>query len=85
MCKTIDGQEKWAYINKDFNCITDFEFDGVYLFSADGFAAVKVEDKWGFIKEDGSWLLKPQFYSVQSFSNGYAAVSMMKNQEIKIE
>ncbi|SDB40620.1 WG containing repeat-containing protein [Pseudobutyrivibrio sp. YE44] len=81
--KIIDGKEKWAYIDKNGNNITDFIFDKAYAFSDDGYAKVKLNGKYGFIKRDGSWLLEPQFDDVTSFSYGYATVKLTKGQKIK--
>lgn len=82
VCKKENGVYKWAYINKDGKNITDYIFDEVTSFTDDGYAAVKVDDKWGYIKRDGSWFLKPQFSHANSFSHGYAAVTLEEGQKI---
>ncbi|WP_458459894.1 WG repeat-containing protein [Pseudobutyrivibrio sp.] len=81
--KKIDGQYKWAYIDKNGKNITDFEFDDVGDFSSEGYAAVEVDGKWGYIKTDGTWFLEPQFDDESSFSCGYATVKLEKGQKIK--
>lgn len=40
----------------------------------DGYAAVKVDGKWGFIDGKGNMVIEPQYEDARSFSNGYAAV-----------
>ncbi len=82
VCKKENGVYKWAYINKDGENLTDYIFDEVTSFTDDGYAAVKVDDKWGYIKRDGSWFLKPQFSHANSFSHGYAAVTLEEGQKI---
>ena len=46
-------------------------------------AIVNVDGLLGFIKEDGSWFLEPQFEDARQFSNGYAAVKLKDGQKIK--
>lgn len=40
---------------------------------ADGLAAVKKDDKWGFVDRDGAVVIEPRFEAVASFSEGLAA------------
>ncbi len=41
---------------------------------ADGFAAVKLNGKWGFIDTSGKWLVEPKYTNVLNFQNGFAPV-----------
>ena len=41
---------------------------------ADGYAAVKVDGKWGFVDKTGKMVIEPQFADAHSFANGYAAI-----------
>lgn len=42
----------------------------------EGFAAVSLACKFGFIKTDGSWLIEPKFDAAGYFSEGFAAVKL---------
>ena len=41
---------------------------------SEGLAAVKIEQKWGYINRQGKIAIKPQFMGAQDFSEGLAAV-----------
>jgi len=58
--------------------ITSDTYEDVKIFNGDGYAAVKVNGKWGFINKDGEVVIKPQYEDARSFSNGYAAVKKNK-------
>jgi len=45
---------------------------------AEGLAAVKQNDKWGFINREGRFAIQPQFHDVFGFSEGLAAVKKDK-------
>lgn len=53
--------------------IDDKSFDEVRPF-CDGMAAVKKNGLWGFIDSTGKLVIEPQFYRVEDFSDGLAAV-----------
>ena len=44
----------------------------------EGLAAVKQNDKWGFINREGRFAIQPQFHDVFGFSEGLAAVKKDK-------
>ena len=83
VCEEIDGKEQWRYIDKAGERISDKAYDVAIGFSEEGYAAVKLDGVCGYIKTDGSWLLEPQFYSVDGFSNGYASVVLKDGKTIK--
>lgn len=56
------------------NKVVKTKFDDARLFADDGYAAVCVDGKWGFVDKDGKQVIKPQFNEAHSFSNGLAAV-----------
>lgn len=56
------------------NKVVKTKFDDARLFADDGYAAVCVDGKWGFVDKDGKQMIKPQFNEAHSFSNGLAAV-----------
>ncbi len=43
-------------------------------FAANEYAAVKVDDKWGFISQKGIMMIQPQYDNANSFSTGLAGV-----------
>jgi hypothetical protein len=42
----------------------------------EGFAAVEVNDKWGFLTLEGSYLVEPAYAAVSNFASGLAAVQV---------
>ncbi|WP_420329244.1 WG repeat-containing protein [Pseudobutyrivibrio ruminis] len=44
---------------------------------------MEINEKWGYIKSDGSWFLEPQFEDASYFNSGYATVKLTKGQRIK--
>lgn len=51
-------------------------YEEVKVFSESTYAAVKKNDKWGFIDKDGEWYIEPQYEDARSFLNGFAAVKV---------
>ena len=49
-------------------------FLGIQVISAQQAALAMQNDIYGYIKKDGSWLIKPQYIKAGSFSNGLAPV-----------
>lgn len=54
--------------------IGDGQYQDVDVFNDETYAAVKIDDKWGFIDNTGTVVIEPIYEEAQSFSNGYAAV-----------
>lgn len=52
MCILETNPNKFTYIDKSFNFITDVEFDEAKDFS-DGLALVRIGEKWGYIDREG--------------------------------
>lgn len=67
------------YIDKSGNRITQQYFQQARPFS-EGYAAVKIDEKWGFINSSGDWVIYPQFQYAWPFSEGLAAVIDEENQ-----
>lgn len=42
----------------------------------DGYAAVEVDNKWGYIDKSGKMVIKPKYENARSFVNGFAAVEI---------
>ncbi|MEW5821006.1 MAG: WG repeat-containing protein [Cyanobacteriota bacterium] len=55
-------------------------FDEVKSFS-EGLAAVKLDEKWGYIDYQGNTVIKPQFLRAESFSEGLANVVLVENNQ----
>ena len=77
--KTKNEFMQVVYDNFNWICfkIEDFEpkFNFAFDFKND-FARVKLNGKWGFVKEDGSYLVKPKFDWARDFANGLALVKL---------
>jgi hypothetical protein len=60
--------------------VTDFDLIDVLGFGIkgfkNGFVAVKIIDKWGFMDTDGKLAIKPKYDKVTLFDKGYASVKM---------
>lgn len=70
---------KYKIYNTKLECVSDAEYDDCGIFvNKDSFAAVCVDDKWGFINIKGEEVIKPEYDSAKSFSNGFAAVTKDK-------
>lgn len=54
-------------------------FQEARAFSREGFARVKIEDKWGFIDNTGSFIVPPLYDVVGPFSEGLASVLIESN------
>ena len=53
--------------------VIPFAYDQAMSFS-EGLAAIRENDKWGFIDRKGTVVVSVQYKSVQPFSGGYAIV-----------
>ena len=72
------GFDEWALIDKSGVEVTKKHFssnDPIGQFS-NGLAAVRFKDKWGFINNNGDFVIKPQYDDADNFSEGLAAVRM---------
>ena len=56
--------------------ITDQTYQDARVFNDSTYAAVRINDKWGFIDQDGNIVIEPQYENARSFSNGFAAVQL---------
>lgn len=55
--------------------ISQLQFDSARDFS-EGFSAVELNNKWGFINKKGRWLIKPKFEAASDFKEGLAAIKI---------
>ncbi len=55
-----------GFIDKKGNVAIPFKFEMAFNFQS-GIAAAQSGGKWGFINEDGEWVIKPRFDDVEQF------------------
>ena len=61
-------------VNQDLSYEVLHEVDDDGMMVMDGTLAIKKNGLWGFIDYNGEEIIKPQYYDVFSFKNGYACV-----------
>lgn len=66
--------ETYHIINAKGKNVGEESFDDAKAFTADGYAAVEKDGKWGFVDAEGKLVIDCQYEDALSFSNGYAAV-----------
>jgi hypothetical protein len=62
-----------GYIDASGKVVIPAQFAAARLFS-EGFAAVRVGDKWGYIDRDGNMTIAPRFAEAEAFRGGRAVV-----------
>jgi hypothetical protein len=72
---------KWGYINHKGEWVHKAILDEARSFSDDNIARFKLDNKWGFIRGDGTFLIEPEFSEVLPMVNGLAAVQDTENSE----
>ena len=70
----VEKDQKYYLIDNKGKNIVEDSFDDAKIFNGEGYAAVKIGSKWGFINKDGEVVIEPMYEDARSFSNGYAAV-----------
>lgn len=65
---------KYQMIDLDCKQIGNSTYEEVFNFFDDTYAAVKINDKWGFVDQKGKVVLDAKYKGARSFSNGLAAV-----------
>ncbi len=66
---------KFTYIDKSGMVITDARFDSARDFS-EGFAPIRIGERWGFIDRTGSVVATPRFEDAESFHFGLSRIRM---------
>jgi hypothetical protein len=69
----IKINDKWGFLNADFQTIIDLEFDNVQSFH-DSLAPVKTNGAWGFINNTGELVIENKYDTVSVFNNNLAYV-----------
>jgi len=77
----VKKDDMWFFIDRNGKPTTTYGFLNAEEFS-DGAAMVRRDrGNWGYINEDGSWLIEPRFYVAGNFINGIAKVRMENAEE----
>lgn len=67
---------KYMLTDASGNRISTELFDDVHpLLWVDGILTVKCDDKWGYISEEGKWIVRPQYKTADPFAWGVAMVN----------
>lgn len=70
-------ENKYLLLNHEGKQIGKGFYDGAKLpASNDGYIAVKVGDKWGFVSTEGKMVFEPQYQDAKSFSLGLAPIEI---------
>lgn len=69
----VDSDSNTFFIDKEGQVKFSNKFSESKVFS-NGLAAVKVEDKWGYIDKFGTFVINPQFKSAYNFINDIAII-----------
>ncbi len=80
----VKQNDKWGFVNKNGDPVTDFVYTAVGQF-VNGFAKVQIDGKWGYINADGEQIIPCEYEepgkqvssiyrSVPDFSEGYVRV-----------
>jgi|GEM_PF-4994927 len=70
--QAMDG--RWGYIDRSGKLLVEPTLQQAKTFTEDGIARYQKDDKWGFVRVDGSYLTPPMYADVGYFSHGLAAV-----------
>lgn len=65
---------KYHLVDKKGEAVGELIFENARCFSKEGYAAVCIDGKWGYINAKGKLEIECQYDDAKSFSNGYAAV-----------
>ncbi len=71
----VKAFETYILVDSKGKQIGKHSFEDAMLFKEDAPAAVKINQKWGFIDKNGKVVIDPMYDDARSFVNGFAAVS----------
>ena len=69
----ISNNQKWGYANEEGVIIIPYKYDSVSFFSS-GLAVAEIEGKFGFLKSNGDWHIKPIYEHATNFDYNCASV-----------
>lgn len=72
--QSADG--KWGYVTANGAVVIKPTLQQARSFTEEGIARYQKDEKWGFIRQDGSYLSPPKYDAASYFSNGFAAVKV---------
>ena len=58
---TKENEGKWGFVNINNDIVVDYKYESVTEFNEYGFAAIKLNGKWGAINEQGEEVLAPTY------------------------
>lgn len=70
----VDDGSGYQLIDMAGKVYGTYRFEAVHVFNDSTYAAVMINDKWGFVNAAGEMVIEPQYEDARSFSNGFAAV-----------
>jgi hypothetical protein len=73
--------KKYGFINIVKKEKSKAIFDNIKIFK-EGLAAACIDGQWGFINQQGEFVIEPKYYDVSNFSQGLAAISYSKHNTI---
>jgi hypothetical protein len=79
---TYNGSKGIGFVNQEGKEIVKSKYSAASDFH-NGFAAVRLNGKWGFVDEKGKEIVKPIYDSVENFK-GTEAVVTLKGKKLKI-
>lgn len=68
---TGDG---YVMLDENLQLVNNTKYEDVRAFADDTYAAVKKDGKWGFIDNNGNFVIKPKYEDAYSFCQGLAPV-----------
>ena len=69
---------KSGFVNREGNESVGW-FDDAFPFTKVGLAAVKVDEKWGYVDKSGSWVISPKFDGAYNFLDNGVAIIRQEN------
>jgi len=73
-CFVSNDGSSYIMVDLKGNRVGNGSYEAVRIFNDSTYAAVRVNNKWGFIDKDGNYFIEPSFEEARSFSCGLAAV-----------
>lgn len=70
----VKSGKTYIIVNTKGKRVGELSFENAKAFTEDGFAAVCIDGKWGFVNTDGELVISCTYEDAESFQNGYAAV-----------
>lgn len=70
----VKENKKYYLIDTDMEKIGNLQFEDAKPFVSEQYAAVKNNDKWGYVNTDGKLVIRYKYSDANSFSNGVAGV-----------